>query len=341
VAGRTLRRGQIRLIDAALLVSVCDQVRVFERDMETAMYDVIGDLHGHADELLQLLRLLGYERSQGTHRHPERKVIFLGDFIDRGPEIRETLRIVRAMVDDGHALAVLGNHELNALAYHTENPHFPGEYLRRRSEKNTAQHSRTLEQLSSQELQSALAWFRKLPMWLEFDDLRAVHACWDDRAIAKIGHARKGSDLCPALLHSACHKDGPLFGAGEVILKGKEGRLPSGTTFQDKDGQIRSQIRTRWYLPPAGHTYRTYALQSAEIVCDVALDMSVVQAATPYPESAKPVFVGHYWLTGRRPELLAPNVACLDYSVAKGGFLCAYRWNGEQILSNENFVWVQ
>jgi hypothetical protein len=52
------------------------------------------------------------------------------------------------------------------------------------------------------------------------------------------------------------------------------------------------------------------------------------------------VFVGHYWLSAQRPELLADNVACLDYSVAKGGFLCAYRWNGERTLSNENFVWV-
>ena len=39
-------------------------------------------------------------------------------------------------------------------------------------------------------------------------------------------------------------------------------------------------------------------------------------------------------------DALADNVACLDFSVAKGGFLCAYRWNGEQKLSNENFVWV-
>ncbi len=56
---------------------------------------------------------------------------------------------------------------------------------------------------------------------------------------------------------------------------------------------------------------------------------------------AKPVFVGHYWLSAQRPELLADTVACLDYSVAKGGLLCAYRWNGEWQLSNDNFVWVQ
>jgi hypothetical protein len=53
------------------------------------------------------------------------------------------------------------------------------------------------------------------------------------------------------------------------------------------------------------------------------------------------VFLGHYWLSAERPTILADNVACLDFSVAKGGFLCAYRWDGEQQLSNDSFVWVR
>ena len=41
------------------------------------------------------------------------------------------------------------------------------------------------------------------------------------------------------------------------------------------------------------------------------------------------------------PAALAPNIACLDYSVAKpGGKLVAYRWDGEQTLSGEKFEWV-
>ena len=64
---------------------------------------------------------------------------------------------------------------------------------------------------------------------------------------------------------------------------------------------------------------------AAELIgCDLPLEQSVLEAAVPYPAIAKPVFIGHYWLTGEKPELLAPNVACLDWSVAKGGFLCAY-----------------
>src|SRR5271155_4426880 len=115
------------------------------------MYDLIGDIHGHADELEQLLEALDYQRAQGTYRHPERKVIFLGDFIDRGPKIRQVLEIVRPMIEEGTALAVMGNHELNALAYHTEDPEVPGEYLRPHIEKNVEQHCKPIEQLKPQE----------------------------------------------------------------------------------------------------------------------------------------------------------------------------------------------
>ena len=61
-----------------------------------------------------------------------------------------------------------------------------------------------------------------------------------------------------------------------------------------------------------------------------------------YSHEDPPVFVGHYWMDAE-PTILAPNVACLDYSVASksGGKLVAYRWDGEQVLSDENFVFVE
>ncbi len=306
------------------------------------MYDLIGDIHGHADELIQLLETLGYHKTQGAYRHPERKVVFLGDFIDRGPQIRQVLEIVRPMVEREHALAVMGNHELNALAYDTEDMETPGQHLRRHNDKNFQQHRQTLEQLTPRELRSNLEWFRTLPMWLELDGLRAVHACWDERSIAAIGQALKEQrHITAAVLQSGCKKGNALFAPVEIVLKGKEAKLPEGVSFQDKEGHVRTEMRTRWYMSPERQTYRTYALQSDEIPCDLALDEAVVTAAAPYPATAKPVFVGHYWLCAQRPEILAGNVACLDYSVAKGGFLCAYRWQGEQTLSNDNFVRVK
>ena len=116
------------------------------------MYDLIGDIHGHADELVQLLETLGYEKAQGVYRHPERRVNFLGDFIDRGPQIAKVLAIVRPMVETGAAFTVMGNHEFNALAFHTTKPKNASEYLRPHTEKNVKQHRATLSQLPPAEL---------------------------------------------------------------------------------------------------------------------------------------------------------------------------------------------
>jgi len=79
-------------------------------------YDFIGDIHGHARELATLLGMLGYERKSGLFSHPDtdRKAVFLGDFIDRGPAIRETLEIARGMVESENALAIMAGRRVLA-----------------------------------------------------------------------------------------------------------------------------------------------------------------------------------------------------------------------------------
>lgn len=302
------------------------------------MYDLIGDIHGHAAELMQLLQTLGYREQGGVYRHPERQVIFVGDFIDRGPRIREVLQIVRGMVENGQALSVMGNHELNALGYHTPDPDAPGEFLRRHIPKNVHQHRQTRDQLTRDELNSYLDWFRTLPLWLDLPGLRVVHACWDPGSVQVISEALTAcGGITEEFLQSACREGHPLFAPVEIVLKGKEAPLPPGLSFADKDGHVRTRMRLRWYLPPAGHTYGSYSMTDS-IDLKQPLEDSLLQQAVPYPAHAKPLFVGHYWLNAAQPALLTPNVACLDYSVAKGGYLCAYRWDGEQTLSNSRFV---
>ncbi len=80
---------------------------------ESGPFDIVGDVHGCFDELVTLLTNLGYGIEPGfVVSHPEgRRAIFLGDLVDRGPRIADTLRLVMSMVEGGTALCVLGNHD--------------------------------------------------------------------------------------------------------------------------------------------------------------------------------------------------------------------------------------
>ena len=101
-------------------------------------YDIIGDIHGQADKLHALLSELGYVNRDGAYRHPERTALFVGDFIDRGPQQLSSVMTVRRMVDAGSAQAVMGNHEFNAIAWHTPDPTKAGEHLRPRGAAENA-----------------------------------------------------------------------------------------------------------------------------------------------------------------------------------------------------------
>ncbi len=105
-------------------------------------WDIIPDVHGQYDKLLELLAHLGYH-SEAGFRHPTlRRLLFLGDLIDRGPRIADTLRLVRHLHEAGIADVILGNQELNAIGYATSAK--KGGHLRPHSEKNEAQHAATL-----------------------------------------------------------------------------------------------------------------------------------------------------------------------------------------------------
>jgi protein phosphatase len=90
-----------------------------DRRREEGPFDIIGDVHGCRPELGQLLSELGYStRDTETYSHPEgRKAVFLGDLVDRGPDSLGVFFTVKAMVEQGTALCVPGNHDIKLLRY--------------------------------------------------------------------------------------------------------------------------------------------------------------------------------------------------------------------------------
>lgn len=317
-------------------------------------YDLIGDVHGHAGELEILLKKMGYTTSGGVWHHTERTAVFLGDFIDRGPRQLDTLQIARGMIDGGHALAVMGNHEFNAIAFHTRDTMVPGEYLRRRTKKNCAQHKAFLLEIAPDSAEHAewIDWFLTLPLWLDLGGLRVVHACWHPNAIARAAELLGGAFLSREIMPEACRYSGDggnsygadgtppdtgseLFHCIETLLKGIEVDLPEGMSFEDNGKVERRSTRVRWWLDHPT-SYREGALAPG-LAYELLPKTPMPEAVVPGHDGASPVFIGHYWLSGDHAPLV-PKVASVDYSVANKGPLVAYRWDGEQELLATNFV---
>jgi hypothetical protein len=317
-------------------------------------YDIIGDIHGHAPALEALLHSMDYRETKGAWRHPERQAIFVGDFIDRGPRQVGTVDLVRRMVDDGHAQAIMGNHEFNAIAWFLPNPRQPGEFLRphhsaKYGDKNYGQHKAFLDEVSgTPRHKEIIDWFLTLPLWLELDDIRVVHACWHPRFMdfpcancsrQPFDSGPDGTQACREPEDEA-EKDTAtpsVFKAIEAITKGIEIPLPASRTFVDKDGHRRSRVRTRWWDTNAV-SYRQAALLEGQ-ERDELPDDPIPEHVRIGHDGGKPIFIGHYWAKGV-PTVLSDKVACVDYSIGKGGKLVAYRWDGDSNLKQENFHWV-
>lgn len=304
-------------------------------------FDIIGDIHGHSNDLKNLLGALGYKLKGNCYQHPERKVLFLGDYIDRGVNVVEVLEIIKNMVDNGEAIALMGNHEYNAICYNTLTA--DGNYLREHSKKNFNQHAITMAAFMQKPnlYKMYIEWFKTLPLYYENDSFRAIHACWDEDSVAYLKTRLLDNCLTTDLLEEANTADTPLYHAVEIVLKGKEINLPNNQSFIDKDGIIRHSFRVKWWEEPQKpHTLSTVSASVIKHFTDEAVD---VQEVNFYTKEAKPVFFGHYWMKinpNRTPAVLTSNTCCLDYSVAKNGHLVCYRYSGEQELNSKaiNFI---
>jgi hypothetical protein len=298
-------------------------------------FDIIGDIHGHATELHTLLKALDYREIDGTYQHPERSVVFLGDFIDRGDEQLEVLRMVSAMCLKGHARAIMGNHEFNAIGWYT--PDGQGGFLRPHTDENRHQHWQFLCQVGagSKLHEATIQWFKSLPILLSFPSFRTVHACWHLPSLRTLARCLNDDATFTSAGFFATNQKGTVeYEAAEVLLKGPEKELPNNLEFQDKGGKWRRHARIRWWDKSTTELRDLLTgLEGAEkLLPSVSLDISEYHYHDPAP-----VFFGHYWLAGI-PRIEANNAVCLDYSVAKGGHLVAYRWDDGIPLNASSFI---
>jgi len=297
--------------------------------ISSTQLDFIGDIHGHADELIELLEKMGYSKADGFFQHASRKAFFCGDFIDRGPQIKEVLQLVKAMIDNGAAFTVIGNHEYNAICYHTV---VNGTPLRAHTPHNTHQHRKTMEAFSPDELQEYIAWFRTLPIYFDNENFGVVHAQWEKDYIKQLQERNINNFSDEQFLIASSTKTSTEYKIIECLLKGKEVQVPE-IFFTDKDGKKRNAYRMKWW--------KNGMHKCKDALFEFPQDND---AMMKFPldgiEKGFPVFFGHYWLKNEKPVIQSVNACCLDFSVAKGGLLAGYRWSGEEELGEGNFWWV-
>lgn len=307
-------------------------------------YDLIGDIHGCAKTLERLLSTLGYRLQAGVWRHAQRQVIFLGDLVDRGPRIRETLHLVRDMVSAGQALCIMGNHEFNALAWSTPAPPGSGrQFVREHNQRHARLIKETLLQFDAYpaEWQVFLDWFYELPLFIDAGRFRVVHACWDESLIEPLRAQFADGCIDEHFVQAAAEYGSFANTVFDRLLRGTDMRLPHGMTLTSDDGFTRSHFRTKfWEEDP--QTYGDIVFQPdalPELAAQMPLSEMQKTELLKYGADQPLLFVGHYWRSGK-PAPIRSNLACLDYSAVLNGKLVSYRLDQESRLDADKFVWV-
>lgn len=301
-------------------------------------YDIVGDIHAQADRLRDLLRELGYGDPGFTHPQG-RRIIFVGDYINRGPQNKETIEIVQKIVERG-GVALMGNHEFKAICY--SKPGIHG-HIRPHTLKNAAEHAGFLEEYpyGSDAYIRVMRWFETLPIYTRTPHFSVVHACWNQASI----------DVCNSYIRA---KDGTLEAkayaaydtenatafslALDVLLKGPRYKLPRGVNYLDSQGHPSKEARIFWWRDkssPVGRLIDKEAL--VEEFLSEANKRQIQRLRNDFNYSSKNiVFMGHYNIDSE-VGLESAKVACLNYK----GRVMAYRWNeGDRALFADRLVCV-
>ena len=269
--------------------------------------DVVGDVHGEIDALRSLLHGLGY--LDGAH--PEgRRLVFVGDLTDRGPDSPAVVRLVKDLVQSGQAQCVLGNHDLNLRLCHlaSKEPDDRHPFGERRKhdnhwffgEESSLDKSGipTPAVLADDETRRwILEFLASLPLVLEREDVRVVHACWHDDMVEA---SREWSDVIA--LYTSAHQ------AIEQALLAPEPGQPSPDAI---DQGLSRQNRNPVKVITSGLEYRT------EVPFEAGGKLRHerrVEWWRDYDATPTCVF-GHYadlgWETAR-----SPRAVCVDFGVA-------------------------
>lgn len=256
--------------------------------------DIIGDVHGEITALRYLLYRLGYDE-YGQHKQG-RRIIFLGDIVDRGPDSPGVVEAVMDLVKNGRAQCILGNHELNILL---DRPMHGNGWMVQPNLKDKVAESKC-QKAEDYQISVYRDFFATLPLVLENKDLRVVHACWNTRAVETLKSCRQES-IIDVYERFQAHYADTINQADFQSLLAKE--------KQSYDDQIRNPKANIPMLPT---TAKKECLEQMVNPIRTLTTSSMVVAEQPFYAGGKwrmaerdswwdtyqediPVVIGHFW----------------------------------------------
>jgi hypothetical protein len=295
-------------------------------------------------------------------------VVFVGDLVDRGPDSVAVVQLVERLMEAGIAQAILGNHELNLLAGETKegNGWFRGDATDH-WQKGTQRFAFDSRMASEDERREVERLLRRLPLALERDDLRVVHACWSDAAVRELqAHgvtdvaafsARREEEILAEL-----ERDGVPERAKQQRAQFDDLRVEANKPTYHLDAVVQEDLATQRDNPVKVLT------SGVEVEVEVGKHFFTggrwrfVQRHRWWRDPVeRPTVVGHYWrrraeaIEGKvdvwddlHPYAWSGHVYCVDYSVGRrfterarnktgrfDGGLAALRWPERVLLFDD------
>ena len=256
--------------------------------------DIVGDIHGEIDALQDLLGHLGYDRA-GVHPHG-RRLVFIGDLMDRGPDSPAVIDLVSGLVSRGLAQCVLGNHELNLLRRARKEGngwYFDDNHDHR---KDKFRDSRAVDAARRSSIEAFLS---TLPLALERADLRVVHAAWHAGSIADIRSSTMGALALYDLHHDRARRLGEDTGLAHRA-EVEEQSIGDCLTDPDREPPLQPGLAALDALHQDANPVRIVTSGLERVAERVFFASGKWRMVDRFPwwneyREAVPVIIGHYW----------------------------------------------
>ncbi|MGQ1946667.1 metallophosphoesterase [Geofilum sp. OHC36d9] len=301
--------------------------------------DIIGDIHGYHKELVALLEKMDYTKINGVWQHPTRKAIFVGDMVSRGPATSDVLKLIRQMVDNQSAMAVLGNHELNMIGHFTTKKNGRSYLILAPSNKNQMETIRK-QFGNDEELYDYVKWLRTLPFMIDFGRIRVAHAYWSPENQKILSSSITGGKISRSQLKEIFKHETPFAEAVWQTTRGIEINLPNDMIIKDAQNLRRANFRIKWWEKPEGQTFRTISYGNRFVLPEYTIPPEIIKPFEVYQNNNPIMIFGHY-CAAKEPMVVSDNLCCIDSCVASSkGKLSAYRWNGEKKINSDHIIQV-